>query len=295
MKYSRSHKKIIIGTQNGVLAVLPVEAELLDEDEEEEENAGKEKAKKVIDVPLQIIGKYHTAPIVAIKNLQGSTQFITISEDQTIAIWEATTGQQIASIMLTDRPTSMSVTHNGMVAFVGTAEGAFLIFDISTRTSLRLVKQMKFFETSIPISFIKTSDNGSIVMIASRESERIFIISQKSSENFTIYGYLKMDGYILSLQYAYNAEGLLYAAAILSNNLIQVAFLPLSKAEDRMNPLPEGVFHKFVRKVDRGTNMILTSKLSNKFFVSGDDRYLKQYDIFPSDTYLGVDWRKPPI
>jgi len=41
--------------------------------------------------------------------------------------------------------------------------------------------------------------------------------------------------------------------------------------------------------------MILTSKLSNKFFVSGDDRYLKQYDIFPNDTYSGVDWRKPPI
>jgi len=93
MKYSRSHKRIVVGTQNGVLAVLPVEAELLDEDEEEEENAGKEKQKKIIDVPLHIIGKYHTAPIVAIKNLQGSTQFITISEDQTMAMWEATTGQ----------------------------------------------------------------------------------------------------------------------------------------------------------------------------------------------------------
>ena len=41
--------------------------------------------------------------------------------------------------------------------------------------------------------------------------------------------------------------------------------------------------------------MILTSQLSNKIFVSGDDRYLKQYDIFPNDTYGGVDWRKPSI
>lgn len=92
MKYSRSHKKIVIGTQNGVLALLPVEAELLDEDEEDEENAGKEKQKKGIDVPLQVIGKYHTGPIVSIKHLLGTTQFITISEDQTMAVWEATTG-----------------------------------------------------------------------------------------------------------------------------------------------------------------------------------------------------------
>jgi hypothetical protein len=219
MKYSRSHKRIVIGTQNGVLAVLPVEAELLDEDEEDEENAGKEKQKKGIEVPLQVIGKYHTGPIVAIKNLQASTQFITISEDQTLAMWEATTGQQIASVMLTDRPVSMSVTNDGMVAFVGTAEGAFLIFDISQRNNLRLIKQMRFFETLIPISFIQCSINGQVIMIASRESERIFVCSQKSSEDFTIFGFIKMDGYILSLQFAYN-DGKLYAATILSNNLV---------------------------------------------------------------------------
>ena len=42
MKYTRSHKKIVIGTQNGLLAVVPVEAELLDEDEDEEGEAKKE-------------------------------------------------------------------------------------------------------------------------------------------------------------------------------------------------------------------------------------------------------------
>jgi len=141
-------------------------------------------------VPLQVIGKYHTGPIVAIKNLQASTQFITISEDQTLAMWEATTGQQIASVMLTDRPVSMSVTNDGMVAFVGTAEGTFLIFDISQRNNLRLIKQMRFFETFIPISFIQCSINGQVIMIASRESERIFVCSQKSSEDFTIFGFI---------------------------------------------------------------------------------------------------------
>lgn len=74
-----------------------------------------------------------------------------------------------------------------------------------------------------------------------------------------------------------------------------MALLPTTKAADRMKPLPEEDFKKFVRKVDRGANMILTSALSNKIFVSGEDRYLKQYDIFPTDNFSSVDWRKPSI
>jgi hypothetical protein len=37
MKYSRSHKNLLIGTQNGILAKLSVEAEKLDEEEEEDD------------------------------------------------------------------------------------------------------------------------------------------------------------------------------------------------------------------------------------------------------------------
>ena len=103
-----------------------------------------------------------------------------------------------------------------------------------------------------------------------------------------------MDGFILSLQFIQH-ENKLYAAAVLSNNLVQVALLPNQIAEDRMNPLPEDVYKRFIRKVDRGTNLILTSLLSNKVFVSGEDKYLKQYDLFPTDNYHAVDWRKPAI
>ena len=74
-----------------------------------------------------------------------------------------------------------------------------------------------------------------------------------------------------------------------------MALLPVGRAVDRMKPLPEEDYKKFVRKIDRGANMILTSNLSNKIFVSGDDRYLKQYDIFPNDQYNSVDWRKPSV
>ena len=38
MHYTRQFKKIIMGTENGLLGVLAVEAELINEDEEEDEN-----------------------------------------------------------------------------------------------------------------------------------------------------------------------------------------------------------------------------------------------------------------
>ena len=72
MKYSKSHNKILIGTQNGILAKLAVEAEQLDEEEDEAEDQ-KEKTKKVLDVPLEFLGRFHTAPISGIRELDSST------------------------------------------------------------------------------------------------------------------------------------------------------------------------------------------------------------------------------
>ena len=71
------------------MAKLAVEAEKLDE-EEEEDDGQKEKQKKVLDVPLEFLGRFHTAPISGIRELDSSTQFVTISEDHTMGIWEAT-------------------------------------------------------------------------------------------------------------------------------------------------------------------------------------------------------------
>lgn len=62
MKYSRSHQTIICGSQNGVLATLAVAAEVLDEEEEDEE-ALEEKVKKQIDTALDYKGRFHTGPI----------------------------------------------------------------------------------------------------------------------------------------------------------------------------------------------------------------------------------------
>ncbi len=47
--------------------------------------------------------------------------------------------------------------------------------------------------------------------------------------------------------------------------------------------------------MDPGTNRIMTSSITSRIFVTGEDKYLKQYDLWPTDTYENVDWRKPAI
>lgn len=71
----------------------------------------------------------------------------------------------------------MHVSADGKACFVGTVEGAFLIYDVTNREAPRLIKQMRFFEQTIPLNHIVASLDGSIVAVCSRESDRIFVCS----------------------------------------------------------------------------------------------------------------------
>ena len=76
MRYSRSHQTIIIGTKNGIIGTLPIPAEKIDDEDEEEQT---EHVKITIQVPFQMYGKYHTAGVNSIASLGNSTQIASIA------------------------------------------------------------------------------------------------------------------------------------------------------------------------------------------------------------------------
>lgn len=78
-----------MSTELGLVGMLAVEAEAVNDDEEDEEHH-QEKQKKSIVTPFVELGHFHTQKITGIKELGESTQLITISEDSTLALWEAT-------------------------------------------------------------------------------------------------------------------------------------------------------------------------------------------------------------
>jgi hypothetical protein len=69
-----------------------VEAETIsDEDDQgDDDQHNKEKVTKIIELPFVDLGRFHTKRVNGIRELGDSTQVITISEDQSASIWEAT-------------------------------------------------------------------------------------------------------------------------------------------------------------------------------------------------------------
>jgi len=61
MHYSRSFKKIILATEKGLIGVLPVEAEMVDlEVEEDPDNNGEAKERQPVLTPFVELGRFHT-------------------------------------------------------------------------------------------------------------------------------------------------------------------------------------------------------------------------------------------
>jgi WD40 repeat protein len=98
-------------------------------------------------------------------------------------------------------PISIDVSECGKAIFIGTNVGTFRVYDVSNRAKPRLIKQLKFYDDMLPVTGIKSCLNGSVVIISSSESNIVYFMSQKSSEDFTIYGYAKVHGHVLSASF----------------------------------------------------------------------------------------------
>ena len=70
MHYSRSHTKILVGTTKGQLGVLPITAEKIEDEEDDEQQ---EFEKQTFNNPFQVIGKYHTDGVNGVVALGNST------------------------------------------------------------------------------------------------------------------------------------------------------------------------------------------------------------------------------
>lgn len=100
-----------------------------------------------------------------------------------------------------------------------------------------MIKQLKFYDNEKPISSIKASDDGKIVLISSCESEFIYVMSQEAKTEYDVFGKIKANGYILSIGYYMHIDKLT-ALAVLSNNLVECYELPTAVQENRLEALP---------------------------------------------------------
>lgn len=115
--------------------------------------------------------------------------------------------------------TSLDVSKDGKVVFIGSDSGIFRAYDVSNRRSPRLVNSVKYYSDGEPISDIVCSPDGAIIVVSSSQSNRVWLVSQKASEHFTCYGYIVANGHVLSSSFT-TFESSLHVMCLLNNGLV---------------------------------------------------------------------------
>jgi len=62
---------------------------------------------------------------------------------------------------------------------------------------------------------------------------------------------------------------------------------------NRVEPIPSEEANYTYRKVDRGSNMVLSSQSTSEIYVTGEDKLLKRYE-FPTDKMIQIDFKRAP-
>lgn len=244
---------------------------------------------------IEMIGRFHTDKVYAVKPLGSSTQMVSISADSAVTLWEVTTQQQLSVIIMPAEPISLDVTKEGSVMFIGTKKGTFRIYDITNREKPRLISQLRFYENNKEVSQIVSSEDGKLVLISSKDSDTFFVMSQEASNNFEIYGHIKANGLIQHIGHYKKKDGQACALAILSNSLCESFCVPTSVFKNRLEHIPQSFTKSGVKKIDLDSKILVSNQFSKHYGVVGDDLVMKFYEHFPDDDFTHIDWKKPAV
>ena len=85
-------------------------------------------------------------------------------------------------------PTACEIDQNGEVLFTGSKDGVFRAYDITNRTQIRLINQVKFSNEAIEKIFIGMAPVGNInvpiLTLFKKGSDTIFSASAEAQKNF---------------------------------------------------------------------------------------------------------------
>ena len=65
-------------------------------------------------------------------------------------------------------------------------------------------------------------------------------------------------------------------------------------AQNRMIPMPAAEANILYRKIDKGSNLVISNEITGDIFVSGEDKLLKKYEL-PAETITQIDVKRAPV
>ena len=195
MKYDLGYKKIMAKTIMNNIYVLFLKGEILEKNIEENSDELPE------DVDNYVEAEFHKGKIFGVRELRKTTEIISISsEDSRVLFWDIGKRECIASHRLDFIPTVFDVNPEGTLLFIASQDGVFRIFDITRRTILRLLYQMKFdYKSSHHIDRILVHPLMKFIIFYQKGGRYLFFISGELSKKFVFLGFLKIPTKILDV------------------------------------------------------------------------------------------------
>ena len=312
MKYDLAYKKIMAKTISNNIYILFLKGEILEKNIEENSDELPE------DVDNYVEAEFHKGKILAVRELGKTTEVISIScEDNRVLFWDIGKRESIASHRLDFVPTVFEVNVEGTLLFISSQDGVFRIYDITKRTTLRLLYQMKFdYNNYHNIDRILIHPLNKYVIFYQKGGRYLFFISGEPSKKFTFLGFIKVPTKILDVCIQ-NVQGedfstepttlagvlVLVKGMLLYYNIFKF-FADNKVCWEVTETKVDDVFAKFelkgtikARKVDGDLTYILKNKTNKPIpnvWLTGTDKMFRIFPL-PTENLEDVKVSKKPI
>ena len=312
MKYDLGYKKIMAKTIMNNVYILFLKGEILEKNIEENTEELPE------DVDNYVEAEFHTSKILAVRELGKTTEIVSISaEDSRVLFWDIGKRECIASHRLEYIPTVFEVNPEGTLLFIASQDGVFRIYDITRRTILRLLYQMKFdYKNSHNIDRIIVHPLMKFIIFYQKGGKYLFFISGELSKKFTFLGFIKVPTKILDVSIQ-NVQGedfttepttlagvlVLVKGMLLYYNIFKF-FVDNKVCWEVTDTKVDDVFAKFelkgtikARKVDGDLTYIIKNKSTKPLtnvWLTGTDKMFRIFPL-PTESLEVVKESKKPI
>ncbi|KRX02904.1 WD40-repeat-containing domain [Pseudocohnilembus persalinus] len=296
--YNQDFTKMVAGTQEGSLLILPEVAETLEGEEEEEnldneqEGSDEEKSRE-IDIDLQTYGPFHVGSVIFIKELKKMNCVLTISSEGRLFLWNIQKQQLVFSHQFKAQMSSACLDNSESILLIGSQQGVIRILDVSDFQKIQMVKKIRLFKNKA-IEFLEFSKDQSLILAGSSDSKKAFFLSTQNSRKkpYRVVGYSKLPYKINYLTWNSSNvhkpnQGKTSAFALV--NFFLIAIIPPNPDEEykELN-LGEEVCPLFGRKTDNNLNLLVVHPRTGDVITTGKDKMLKRYQQ-PDKLYQTLD------
>ena len=300
MKYSSDYKKIITLSKSNCLNVIIMKAEMLSRDKDEIFDSD------VSDIKCYEETKFHSDKLLGVKELGKTSQFVSVGIDQKIIFWELATRRPVFLHEINFVPTVFEINAEGNLLFIGSNGGILRIYNISDRSNIKLIHQLKYHtdrkKLDYPIDKIILDPVMKIAIFYKKEGNIINFISSDHRKNFQFMGYLKTPLHIVDVSINSNLhEILVLSPLVIMSFKIFSYVIDYKSVIDVQTKKVTDIFSNFElksekkgRKVDLDINLMIKNMSSDQIWTTGSTKYLKLYN-HPMDHFdnLVKDPRKP--